>query len=532
MHIEEGAIESRFVDLLGADVMRVLSPLQDSGPQTSLHCSRQPVRDQGRRGDAEGDVRGHRQDGRLSGDGSINLGSEQLALMLTPRPKQASLVSLPSRSASAALWQTRASRRTPGAALKGAAGAAAARSCSGRRASRAVSERRPRRRGADLCGQALGQAGLRGGAPAPSGQSQQRDAVAAAGEPGRRHRPRAARPVWAVSSPKTAVPRRSYERVTVAASAGGFAVRLDEKPLKSPGRQADGAAVGGDGRSDRGGVERPGAKPNLLQLPMTRIAATALDRIPAVRDTVVAELAGYAETELVCHRAGDPPSWWRGQRTVWQRLLDWLAQHYDAPLVATTGILPKAQPAASLQAITRALAALDDFRLAGVSVAVAATGSLVIGLALSAGRVSAAQAFDAAELDATFQIERWGEDEIARLRRVELRAELETAAGSRRCCAADPSQLKKGIAAATTRSAEGDDQAERDDLDDHEVRHAAVDRAQGPFGHDLLEVVGGHRDGGDRNAVCRLTAMSAPIHTGSKLEHVDDRPRVSAGRRG
>ena len=208
----------------------------------------------------------------------------------------------------------------------------------------------------------------------------------------------------------------------------GFAVRLDEKPLTSPGgtpmvlpsaTMAD--AVAAEWREQ-------GAKPDLARLPITRIAATALDRIPKAREGVVAELAAYAETELVCHRASDPVALVARQHAVWQPLVDWLAQHYDAPLVVTAGVLPKAQPADSLLAIRRALAGLDDFHLAGVSVAVAATGSLVIGLALLVGRLDAAQAFEAAELDATFQIEQWGEDEIARQRRAEVRAELEAAA--------------------------------------------------------------------------------------------------------
>jgi len=230
-----------------------------------------------------------------------------------------------------------------------------------------------------------------------------------------------------VSAPKPGAPRRPYERVTIAPLGTGFAVRLDDKPLKSPGgtpmvlpSAAMADAIAAEWRAQ-------GAKPNLGELPMTRIAATALDRIPAARDGVVSELAAYAETELVCHRAGDPPALVARQQALWQPLLDWMAQDHDAPLVVTTGVLPKTQPAASLQSIRRALAALDDFHLAGVSVAVAAAGSLVIGLALSAGRLDATQAFDAAELDATFQIEQWGEDEIARQRRAEVRSELETA---------------------------------------------------------------------------------------------------------
>jgi chaperone required for assembly of F1-ATPase len=216
--------------------------------------------------------------------------------------------------------------------------------------------------------------------------------------------------------------------VSVASLGTGFAIRLDDKPLKSPGGRPMVLPSSAMAEAIAAEWSAQGAKPDLRQLAMTRIAATALDRIPAAREAVENELAAYAETELVCHRAGDPPALVARQLAVWQPLLDWLVQHYDAPLVVTAGVLPKMQPAASLQAIRRALAALDDFRLAGIFVAVAASGSLVIGLAMSAGRLDAAQAFDAAELDATFQIERWGEDEIARRRRAELRAELETAA--------------------------------------------------------------------------------------------------------
>ncbi len=230
-----------------------------------------------------------------------------------------------------------------------------------------------------------------------------------------------------MSTPRTASLRRAYEQVTVAPAEAGLTVLLDDKPLKSPGGRPmilPTAALAGAIAAE---WSAQGVKPDLRQLPMTRIAATALDRIPAVRAEVVKELAAYAETELVCHRADEPAGLVARQLAVWQPLLDWLTQAYDAPLAATAGILPKAQPEPSLRAIRSALAALDDFRLAGVSVAVASAGSLVIGLALTTGRLDSVQAFEAAELDATYQIEQWGEDEIARQRRAELRAELEVA---------------------------------------------------------------------------------------------------------
>jgi len=222
--------------------------------------------------------------------------------------------------------------------------------------------------------------------------------------------------------------RRAYENVTVESRADGFAVRLDDKPLKTPGGRPVVVPWAGLAEAIAGEWRAQGAKPNVAGLSMTRIVATALDRIPSRRAGVLDELLAYAETELVCHRADGPPALVGRQLAVWQPLLDWLARQFDAPLAVTNGVLPRAQPEASLKALRHLLERLDDLSLAGLGVAVASSGSLVIGLAMLEKRLDAARAFDAAELDATFQIEQWGEDSIAAQRRAELRAELETAA--------------------------------------------------------------------------------------------------------
>lgn len=223
-------------------------------------------------------------------------------------------------------------------------------------------------------------------------------------------------------------PRRAYENVTVQPAGDDFAIRLDDKPLKTPGGRPVVVAWPALAEAIAAEWRAQGPKPNVAGLSMTRIVATALDRIPSRRAGVLDELLAYAETELVCHRADGPPALVERQQATWQPLLDWLAQQFDAPLAATSGVLPRAQPEASLKALRHLLERLDDLSVAGLSVAVASSGSLVIGLAMLERKLDAAQAFDAAELDATFQIEQWGEDSIATQRRAELRRELETAA--------------------------------------------------------------------------------------------------------
>ncbi|HEX6959667.1 MAG TPA: AsmA family protein [Ferrovibrio sp.] len=124
LHVGEGALQSRYIDLLGADVVRVLSPLQDSGSQTSLNCvvGRVEIKD----GVATPKVL-FAETGKMviGGAGAVNLGTEQIDLIITPRPKDASLMSL------AVPIRVRGTLANPsfspdtGAALKGAAGAVA-----------------------------------------------------------------------------------------------------------------------------------------------------------------------------------------------------------------------------------------------------------------------------------------------------------------------------------------------------------------------------------------------------------------------
>jgi chaperone required for assembly of F1-ATPase len=216
--------------------------------------------------------------------------------------------------------------------------------------------------------------------------------------------------------------------VTVEAEDGGFCVRLDGRPLKTPA----GTPMTVPSRALAEGIaaewREQGARPDMDHLPLTRIAATAIDRVPPKRREIVAELVGYAETELVCHRVEDPPALVQRQTEAWQPLLDWLTLRYDAALVVTRSVLPCVQSPTSLATLERAIDSFDAFRLAALSVAVAAAGSLVVGLALADGRIDAAGAFDAAELEATFQIEQWGEDMVATKRRAGVRADLDAAA--------------------------------------------------------------------------------------------------------
>jgi chaperone required for assembly of F1-ATPase len=216
---------------------------------------------------------------------------------------------------------------------------------------------------------------------------------------------------------------------TVVAAGTGYAVQLDGKSLKTPNGTAlvlPTQALAGAIASEWQGQKRH--KPEIARLGLTRIAATALELVPVKRPDAVADLLAYAETELVCHRAETPPDLVARQTATWQPLLDWFTATFDAPLAMARGVVARRQPDATIAALRRAIACYDDFRLAALAVAVGAAGSLVIGMALIEGRLDPRGAFDAAELDTSFQIEKWGEDPEAARRRAGVRDDLEIAA--------------------------------------------------------------------------------------------------------
>ena len=222
--------------------------------------------------------------------------------------------------------------------------------------------------------------------------------------------------------------RRFYREVEIAGEGGSHRVLLDGVPVRTAAKRdlalptaALAVAIAAEWR-DQGEIVQPAS------MPLTRLASTAQDRLPGMRAAAIAELIGYADTDLLCYRAAAPVDLALRQQQAWQPLLDWAAGSHGARLVVTTAIVPVAQPAAAVRALRAAVEALDDWSLVGLHGATTAVGSLILGLALLEGRIDAGQAFAASLLDELFEIERWGEDAEAERRHATLRRDLEAAA--------------------------------------------------------------------------------------------------------
>ena len=224
--------------------------------------------------------------------------------------------------------------------------------------------------------------------------------------------------------------KRFYKNVGVEAQPDelAFAVLLDRKPVQTPQRKplyvpgaplAQAIAEEWDAQGDELVPER---------MPLTQIAATALDRVSPDAASYAQQIAAYGETDLVCYRADGPQALVARQSAVWQPLVDWAAEALAAPMTVTGGVTPLVQPSGTLTALRNAVEAHDPFEVAALGLATVASGSLVIALALSHGRIDADTAFEAGHLEETWQVEQWGSDEAAEVRRHSARADIEAAA--------------------------------------------------------------------------------------------------------
>jgi len=220
-------------------------------------------------------------------------------------------------------------------------------------------------------------------------------------------------------------PKRVYKTVSVETEGQGWQVLLDQKPLRTPMRKpliapskelADGIAAEWEAQTVHVDPET---------MPLMRLLSTAIDRIAPERANMIAELMKYADTDLLCYRAAHPATLCKRQETIWQPVLDWLAAKHGATLTVVQGIVPAEQSPEALAAIKRALDALSDLKLTAFQACAAITSSLALSLAMVLGRLSAAETFAASQLDETYQIEMWGEDDLAADRRNRIAADLD-----------------------------------------------------------------------------------------------------------
>lgn len=231
---------------------------------------------------------------------------------------------------------------------------------------------------------------------------------------------------------KKAQPRRFWTAVTVAARDGGFGVDLDGKPIRTPAKApmivptpALAEALAAEWRA-QGEIVEPDS------MPMTRLVNSAIDGVAKAMDATIAEVAKFAETDLVCYRAGEPDKLVAAQAQAWDPVLAFAREDFGARFICAEGVVYAEQPEGARAAVRNDVEAIargpaGALRLAALGVMTSLTGSVLITLAVAHGRMTAEAAWAAAHVDEDHQLKIWGADQEVLTRRARRWRDMDAA---------------------------------------------------------------------------------------------------------
>jgi chaperone required for assembly of F1-ATPase len=221
--------------------------------------------------------------------------------------------------------------------------------------------------------------------------------------------------------------KRFYDNAMAIAAEDSFAVRLDDKPVRTPAGRVLAAptlalaqAIAAEWNAQRDVIDP-------AKMPLTRLVNAIIDGVCDRPGPVAAEVEKFLTSDLVCYRAVSPKGLVERQAKEWDPILNWANETLGADFSVGDGVIHVTQPAQALAAAGTAIPD-DPWRLGAVNAVTTLTGSALIALALARGRLTAEEAWRAAQVDEDWSIEQWGADETALERDTARFAELQAAA--------------------------------------------------------------------------------------------------------
>jgi chaperone required for assembly of F1-ATPase len=226
---------------------------------------------------------------------------------------------------------------------------------------------------------------------------------------------------------RPALPKRFYKDVSVEQVAAGYAVRLDGRPLRTPGKAELVLPTAGLAEAAAAEWRNQGDHIDPTSMPLTRLINSAIDGVTGREREVIADMARYAGSDMLCYRAGYPAELVALQCLHWDPIIAWAQRHLDRRFVLAEGVMYVAQPAGTVEAVAQRLDGSCTLRLAALHTVTSLTGSVLIALALAAGALTPDAAWGAAHVDEDWQISQWGDDSLAAARRAQRRRDFDAA---------------------------------------------------------------------------------------------------------
>ena len=225
---------------------------------------------------------------------------------------------------------------------------------------------------------------------------------------------------------KAPLPRRFYKSATAAAAeGGGFAVQLDGRPVRTPGKallllptQEAAALVAAEFEAQSETIDP-------VSMPVLRLVNTTIDGVAADPQAVLEDVLRFASSDLLCYRADNPQGLVERQNASWDPVLDWAQGALGARFNLAEGVIHVEQPRESIAMFGAHLARrADPFRIAAIHLMTSLTGSVLLALAVEAGEMTGEEAWTAAHVDEDWQAEHWGQDSEAIARRSQRKRDM------------------------------------------------------------------------------------------------------------
>src|ERR1700737_2386732 len=222
--------------------------------------------------------------------------------------------------------------------------------------------------------------------------------------------------------------KRFYAKAGVVEAPNGFAITLDDKPIRTPSGHQMVAPVReiADAIAAEWDAQREFIDP--LTMPLTRFANSVADAVVDRVDAVTDDIAKYFGSDLLFYRAGHPDALVVREAAHWDPVLFWAADALGAHFILAEGIVHVRQPDSAIAAARAALPA-DPWSVAALHVVTTLTGSALLALALMRGVIDQDQAWAAAHVDEDWNIEKWGVDAGVAARRAARLGDFQAAAG-------------------------------------------------------------------------------------------------------
>ena len=124
--------------------------------------------------------------------------------------------------------------------------------------------------------------------------------------------------------------RRFYDKAATAAVAEGHALRLDDKPVRTPAARLLAAPTPALAEAIAAEWEAQHDTIDPAKMPLTRLANAIIDGVADRPGPVAAEIEKYLASDLVCYRAASPQGLVERQVRHWDPILQWAREALGA----------------------------------------------------------------------------------------------------------------------------------------------------------------------------------------------------------